>query len=384
MSGLTKGVRAFDLLARACALTPLLREQRRAIDAAKRLPEPIVDALVDIDALRCLAPASIGAPELSPSAFVALVEAISNGDAAAGWITMVAGTTSLAGGYLSEEGAREVFADPKSIACGVFAPMGKGTRVEGGHRVTGRWSFGSGVSHARWVLGGFVVMDESGAPRMTQGFFDRRDVEVIETWDTLGMRGSGSHDFAVKDVFLPDARLLTLTRAPREGGLTYRFPLFGLLALGVSAVATGIARTALDEVRTLATTKRPMGSKRTLAERELVQVDVSRAELELAAARALVRETLTAIEARVVGGDAMTTNDRALLRGAATHATQAAARAVDLAHRIAGSSSIHESSLLAQCFRDVHVATQHAMVADPVHALVGRVMLGLPTDDTLL
>lgn len=373
-----------NLLQRAGALTPLLREHRRAIDASKRLPEPVVEALVDIGALRCLAPASVGGPELSPSSLVSLIEAIAIGDAAAAWITMVAGTTSVAAGYLSSDGAREVFADPKSVACGVFAPMGKGARVEGGHRVTGRWSFGSGVLHAKWVLGGFVVMDERGAPSMMQGFFDRREVEVIETWDTLGMRGSGSHDFAVKDAFLPDARLLTLTRAPRESGLTYRFPLFGLLALGVSAVATGIARTALDEVRTLATMKRPMGGKRTLAERELVQVDVSRAELELAAARALVRETVTAVETRVAGGDAMTTSDRALLRGAATHATQAAARAVDLAHRIAGSSSIHESSLLAQCFRDVHVATQHAMVADPVHALVGRVMLGLPTDDTLL
>ena len=372
------------ILGRARALTPLLREHRRASDASRRLPDPVVEALVEVGALRSLAPSSVGGPELSPSSLVSLIEAIAIGDAAAGWITMVASTTSLAAGYLSIEGAREVFADPKSVACGVFAPMGKGTRVEGGHRVTGRWSFGSGVSHAQWVLGGFVVMGDDGAPSMMQGFFDRRDVEVIDTWDTLGMRGSGSHDFVVKDAFLPDARLLTLTHAPRESGLTYRFPLFGLLALGVSAVATGIARTALDEVRTLATTKRPMGGKRTLSERELVQVDVSRAELELAAARALVRETVTAVEARVAGGDAMTTSDRALLRGAATHATQAAARAVDLAHRIAGSSSIHESSLLAQCFRDVHVATQHAMVADPVHALVGRVMLGLPTDDTLL
>jgi alkylation response protein AidB-like acyl-CoA dehydrogenase len=296
---------------------------------------------------------------------------------------MVAATTSLSGGYLSPEGAREIFSDPTKVACGVFAPGGRAVEVEGGYRVSGRWSFGSGTAHADSILGGFVV--ENGEKRrMRQGFFTRDQVQILDTWDTVGMRGTGSNDFVVEDAFVPEHRTLSLTAPPREAGATYRFPLFGLLALGVSGVATGIARAALDEFTSLATTKRPQGSKRTLAERETVQSDVARADMALRAAQALVRETVTAVEQRVASGDAMSTADKALLRAAATHATHAAAHAVDIVYRAAGSSAIHEAGPFAQHFRDVHVATQHAMVGEPVFSLAGRVMLGLPTDETLL
>jgi alkylation response protein AidB-like acyl-CoA dehydrogenase len=368
---------------RVRALAPTLRMQRRAIERAQRLPDEIVHALIDLDVLRGLAPRALGAPELSPHAMIAILEALAEGDPSVGWIAMVATATSLSAGYLDETGAREVFGRPADVACGVFAPGGRAVEVDGGVRVTGRWSFGSGVAHARHVLGGFVV--ERGAERvMMQGFFAREQVEIVETWDTMGMRGTGSNDFVVKDAFVPTHRLLALTKPPREAGLTYRFPLFGLLALGVSAVATGLARSAIEELRQVAATKRPQGSKRTLAEREVVQLELAKIEMSLRAARALVRETVVEVESRVLCGESMSTSDRGLLRATAAHATHTAAEVVAVAHRLVGSSSIFESSPLAQAFRDVHVATQHAMVAEPVFALAGRVMLGLPTDDTLL
>ncbi|MFO0711394.1 MAG: acyl-CoA dehydrogenase family protein [Sandaracinus sp.] len=372
---------------RVRALAPSLRAHRRTIERAQRLPDEVLRALVELDVLRGLAPRSIGAPELSPRAMIAVLEALAEGDASVAWIAMVASTTSLAGGYLPEAGAREIFGDSTKIACGVFAPGGRAVEVEGGVRVTGRWSFGSGSAHATHVLGGFLVEREGeGGPErvMRQGFLMRDQVEIVETWDTLGMRGTGSNDFVATDAFVPSHRLLSLTTAPREPGLTYRFPLFGLLALGVSAVATGLARSAIDELRSVVTTKRPPGSKRTLAEREVIQLELARAEMSLRAARALVRETVVDVESRVLFGESMSTTDRALLRATAAHATHAAADVVRTAHRLVGSSSIFESSALAQAFRDVHVATQHAMVAEPVFALAGRVMLGLPTDDTLL
>lgn len=370
------------VLDRARALAPSFRAHRRAIERDRRLPAEMLDALIDLGALRALAPASVGAPELAPLELIELIETLARGDAAAGWITMVAATTSLAGGYLAEEGAREIFGRGETIACGVFAPGGRATPVEGGHRVSGRWSFGSGSTHADFILGGFLIDGET--PTLAQGFFSREQVRVLDTWDTVGMRGTGSHDFEVEDAFVPAHRTLCLTGTPRERGRTYRFPLFGLLALGVSAVATGIARAALDDFRDLAVLKRPQGAKRTLSEREIVQADLARAEMELRAARALVRDAVREVELRFALEEPMRTLDRAELRAAATHATHAAAHAVDVVYRAAGSSSIHEASPFAQYFRDVHVATQHAMVGEPVFALAGRVMLGLPTDETLL
>jgi len=370
------------LLDHARVLAPSFRAHRRAIERDRRLGSEIVESLVGLGALRSLAPASIGAPELSPLELIELIETLSQGDAAAGWVTMVASTTSLAGGYLSEEGAREIFGRPETIACGVFAPGGRATEVEGGFRVSGRWSFGSGSGHAHFLLGGFLVAGET--PRLATAFFRRVQVEILDTWDTVGMGGTGSHDFVVEDVFVPAHRTLALTGKPREKGRTYRFPLFGLLALGVSAVATGIARAALDDFRELALHKRPQGAKRTLAEREIVQADLARAETELRAARALVREAVREVELRFALEESMRVIDRAELRAAATHATHAAAHAVDLVYRAAGSTSIHEGSPFAQYFRDVHVATQHAMVGEPVFTLAGRVMLGLPTDETML
>jgi alkylation response protein AidB-like acyl-CoA dehydrogenase len=376
-----------SLAERARSLAPVLREHRRSIERERRLPEGVVRSLVELDILRGLAPRSVGAPELSPHEMIATLEALAEGDAAAGWIAMVATTTSLAGGYLSALGAREIFGDPSRIACGVFAPGGRAVEVEGGVVVTGRWSFGSGSAHACHILGGFVLEREAerGPERtMMQGFFTRDQVQIVDTWDTMGMRGTGSNDFVATEAFVPSHRLLSLTRPPREVGLTYRFPIFGLLALGVSAVATGIAQSALVELRALVSSKRPQGSKRTLSEREVVQLELAKAEMALRAARALVTETVLEVQTRVLSGEAMSAADRALLRATAAHATQTAAEVVTVAHRLVGSSSIFESSPLAQAFRDVHVATQHAMVAEPVFALAGRVMLGLPTDDTLL
>jgi alkylation response protein AidB-like acyl-CoA dehydrogenase len=368
---------------RVRALASTLRVHRRVIERERRLPDEVVRGLVDLDVLRGLAPRSVGGPELAPHAMIAILEALAEGDASVGWITMVATTTSLAGGYLGERGAAEIFGDPAQIACGVFAPGGRAMEVEGGVRVTGRWSFGSGSAHARYVLGGFVV-ERDGMREMMQGFFTRDQIEIVDTWDTMGMRGTGSNDFVATEAFVPAHRLLSLTTPPREAGLTYRFPLFGLLALGVSAVATGLARSAIEELRSVVGTKRPQGSKRTLAEREVVQLELAKIEMSLRAARALVRETVVDVESRVLSGERMSTSDRALLRATAAHATHTAAEVVAVAHRLVGSSSIFESSPLAQAFRDVHVATQHAMVAEPVFVLAGRVMLGLPTDDTLL
>jgi alkylation response protein AidB-like acyl-CoA dehydrogenase len=371
------------ILERARSLRPLLLAQSARIEKERRLPAEVVAALAQADLMRLLAPRSVGGSEASVRTLVDVIESIATADSAAGWCLMVHATTSLVGGYLPISEARAMFGDPSSASCGVFAPMGKGTREDGGYRLVGRWSFASGCEHARWRLLGFVAQD-GDTPRLLQAILPAEDTEVVDTWDVSGLRGTGSHDLVAHGARVDDAWTISLTGAPRETGALYRFPVFGLLALGVSAVSLGIARAALDALAGLAAKKKPHGGGRTLAERELVHAEVARAEASLRAARALVHETIDEVDARVARGDAMTLADRASLRLAATHATERAAFAVDVVQRLAGSASVYEAQPFARFHRDVHVATQHVMVGDGTYVLAGRTLLGQSVDATLL
>jgi alkylation response protein AidB-like acyl-CoA dehydrogenase len=215
--------------------------------------------------------------------------------------------------------------------------------------------------------------------------FPRSEVEIVDTWNVSGLRGTGSHDIAVHDVFVPAGRAISLTLdRPRRGGTLYAFPVFGLLALGGAAVATGIARHAIDELGSLASTKTATLQRRRLAERPVVQAKVAEAEALLGSARAFLREAVArAWESAERGGEIALT-DRARLRLAATHATATAARAVDLMYTAGGGTAIYAASPLQRCLRDAHAVTQHVMVAEPTYELVGRVLLGVDADTAQL
>jgi alkylation response protein AidB-like acyl-CoA dehydrogenase len=215
--------------------------------------------------------------------------------------------------------------------------------------------------------------------------FAAEQTRVVDTWHTSGLRGTGSHDIEVSDAFVPRARSFNL--AERVGG-TYRgvcaAPFFGVLAASVASVTIGIGLGALDAFLELATAKRPLGSRRTIAHREIVQLDVARAEAKLRGARALLRDAAGEAEREIEREGAASIRARAVLRAAAVHATSEAASAVDLVYDAAGASAIYQKSPLQRHFRDVHVATQHVMVASSAAVLAGRVLLGVETDTSLL
>jgi alkylation response protein AidB-like acyl-CoA dehydrogenase len=215
--------------------------------------------------------------------------------------------------------------------------------------------------------------------------FRRSDVELIDTWDASGMRGTGSGDMAVKNVRVPKARTVSfITDAPRDAGPLYAFPPFGLLALGIAAVASGNARAALDDVKALALTKKGAGSSRVLAERGVVQADYARAEAALESARALVNVSVADAWVQASAGVVLDKQIRARLRLAATHLTRTAADVVRGAYETAGGTAVYAIHPLQRRFRDAHVATQHMMVATPTFELTGRVLLGLDVDATTL
>ena len=360
-----------------------LRALSEEIERARRVPQSLGAELAQAGHYRMLVPASLGGGEVHAQEFVDVLRALGRGDSATAWTVMTGATTGLLAAYLPREGAEELFSDPTTIYAGVFAPMGRAIPIDGGYRLSGRWPFTSGVENALVRLGGGLVYEgdkprvlASGQPEI-RSFFVRADQSsVIDTWKTSGLRGTGSHDMVVEDIFVPrDHTACVFTDAPSESGTLYRFPLFGLLALGVSAVGLGIARASLDALGELATAKKR--GRRSLAETELAQLRLAEAEGELRAAEALIGATIDQVWS---GDEILDVHDRASLRLAATHAARTSARVVDVAYHLGGGSSIYESSPLQRHFRDVHTMTQHIMVNEVSLKPVGRVLFGLPTD----
>ncbi|HEX4465660.1 MAG TPA: acyl-CoA dehydrogenase family protein, partial [Solirubrobacteraceae bacterium] len=312
-------------------------------------------------------------------------------DGSTAWCSMVASTSSLLGAFLPEADAQLVFDDGRGIAGGVFAPRGRARRSEDGFTVTGRWSFMSGVGHCSWVMGGCLVEGPDGPETLAGGAPDVRlmlmpaeHVEVIDTWSVAGLRGTGSHDVEVSAEHVPLERGVSLfSDRPRHDGSLYAFPLFGLLAVGIAAVALGVARGALDELLAVAVAKTPSGAARPLAARATVQASLAQAEASLRGARALLLAESAAAEAEARHGK-ISTGARVGLRLAATHATSVAAEVTTQMYRAGGGSAIYESSPLQRRFRDANVATQHMMVAPATWELTGRLLFGLETDTAQL
>jgi indole-3-acetate monooxygenase len=350
----------------------------------RRLPLATVRALNDAQLMRMCVPEVYGGPEVDPVTLVEAIEAVARSDGGAGWCTMIASTTSSMASLLPEESAREIYGDRTSITGGVFAPNGKGeaTTLGGvdGFRVTGRWAWGSGTQHCRWVLGGALCDD--GTFRLC--WFPQSEVTFHDTWYTTGMRGSGSLDYSVTEAFVPAARTIqpAVTRPVVRTPLS-QFPNFTLLAAGVSAVGLGVARRALDELVDLAQGKKPQYSSKTLAQSGFTQVELARAEGKLRAARAFLLDELRSAWATAVAGEEVTVEARTGIRLAATHAATVCAEVADVAFTLAGGTAVYDTSPLGRCLRDAHVVTQHIQTAPKLNETIGKLLLGLDVDTTM-
>jgi alkylation response protein AidB-like acyl-CoA dehydrogenase len=374
-----------DVVAAARQLGELIGAHADDAERLRRLPLPTVKALAEAELMRLCVPRVYGGPEVDPMTMVRAIEALAQADGAAGWCAMIASTTSSMAAFLPASTANELYGDRSSITGGVFAPNGTGTSttVDGvaGFAVTGRWAWGSGTQHCRWILGGANCDD--GTFRLC--WFPQSAVTFHDTWHSSGMRGSGSLDFSVDGAFVPADRTMQpgVTRPVVDGALA-RFPNFGLLAAGVAAVGLGVARHALDEVVAVARGKRPQYSSRTLAQSGFTQVEVARAEARLRAARAFLLDELAGTWATCVDGEPATVDARTLIRLAAVHAASVAADVTDVAYTLAGGTAVYETSPLGRCARDAHVVTQHIQTAPKLNETLGRLLLGLDADTTML
>jgi alkylation response protein AidB-like acyl-CoA dehydrogenase len=305
-------------------------------------------------------------------------------DGAVGWCAANAAVFSLLAGNLSEAVARTIF-DDHGVVAGSVNPTGRADAVSGGFRASGRWAYASGIDHATWVVANCVI-HEDGAPRRTAVgspemrflFFPRTAVDVIDTWQVSGLRGTGSHDFRVGDVFVADAFTMPAFAArPLLPGPLYRVPPISLFAVALASVTLGIARAAIDALVELAAAKTPMGSATLMRDKPVVQIQAARAEAFVRAAHAHLLQAIGCQWNEIIEGATPSLQARAAVRLATSFCAEACAGAVDLVHAAAGGSAIHESGRIARCFRDLHAATQHIGLNSTGYETAGRVLLGL-------
>jgi alkylation response protein AidB-like acyl-CoA dehydrogenase len=367
----------------------LARELAEETEGARRLPDALLARLRSSGLMNAGAPKEVGALELPPGELLRHAAAIAAGDASAGWCVSIAATSSLLAGYLEPDGREELFADPDGIAAGIFAPRGTATPVDGGFVVSGRWAYCSGINHAGVLFAGCMPSDATGSAAegpplpMVVGML-REELEVLDTWHTLGLRGTGSHDAVAEELFVPARRAFSLFGGPRIDRPLYRFPVFGYFALSVAAAALGNARGAVGDFAELARVKVGQGSVRTLAERSTTQAALADAEASLAAAEVLFHSAIEAAWEAAEGEHPVAVELRNGLRVAATHATRTGASVVTSLFELAGGPAIYDGSPLQRRLRDAHTAAAHFQIGAISREIQGRVLLGQPADTRML
>ena len=361
----------------------------------RTLSGPLVKALWDSGLMQFMNPRDAGGRE---PGFPELIETwieMARQDGSLGWIGIAnLPSACFAAAYMPDEGFAEVFTanDNRVTMGGQFFPNGTGDKVQGGYRVTGAWQFGSGTGHSEYVCAGFLPMDngemvmaDDAMPLMMVAVVPRDEVNFTDGWHVQGLKGTGSYDYELQDVFVPESRTYPLfSREPKRGGSLYRFGVMPLTGCGHAAWALGVARSAIDDVVALAQEKTRMGEESSIAHKLTFQRNLAHHEGMWRAAHRLVVDTYTDMEARVEAGEELTPAMRADMRIAATYATEASREIVQFAHLAAGTTAIREGNRLERAVRDMYTGTQHACISEKTYTEAGKLMLGLIEDSPAL
>jgi indole-3-acetate monooxygenase len=376
-------------LTSARRLEPMVTELRGQFDRDRQLPGRLIDELSAANLFRMWLPRAIGGAELPPLEFLAVIEELSRQDGSLGWCTVIPAGYGRLAGAMEEEVARTIFGTGKGVLVGTLNPTGKAVAAPGGYRVTGRWTYGSSIGFSDWVLGNCITEDATGPRRAADGgpefrlcLFPRAEVEVFDIWHVSGLRATGSNDFQVTDLFVPQQHTIPLVDfqpPPRRAGPLYATPMTSTFVSCLAIVALGIARAAIESVIEIGAAKKTAGSSTVLRDKPLAQADLARAEGLVGAARAYLFSELGMMWEDAVAGRAMSLRARGQVRLAACHAMQSAIQAVDLMYQAAGGAALFQGSRLERCFRDIHTAGQHIAVSMQANVEpVGRVLFGLP------
>jgi alkylation response protein AidB-like acyl-CoA dehydrogenase len=369
---------------------PVIRQYRAQAEAERRLAPETMQAIVAAGIMQAWVPRAYGGLEMDPITAMDMFEEISRIDGAAGWVVSQCSILAYLGCLFPAEANQEMHAAPNQIFAGAWNPPGRAEPVPGGYRVSGRWPFTSGANYATWMSGLANVTSSEPATAETQEtpqtivvYFRATEAKILDTWRTLGMRGTGSNDVVIEDVFVPERRAWKIAPLnppdPAFAGPLYRLGVW-INAQTQSCVGLGIARAAIDDLMDLATKKTPSYQQTELADRSLVHDRVARARALIDAARSYNRLALQNAWDYVGDAEKIDIDHGTALALAACFAHEAACQAVDLVHACAGTSAIRDEHRFQQYFRDVHTLSQHAFTGPARYESLGKVMLGKESD----
>ena len=377
-----------SLIDAARNIAPIIQQHNEEAERERRLSRPVLTALRETGLLRMSTPRSLGGLETDPITRALVVEELSRHDSAAGWTLENPLDWAFFCARLPDEGAEEIYSRGADIL--IAAQFGRplhATSTEGGYRISGRAPFVSNCYDADWISSTALVdvdQHSEGEPETVMVYFPRKNCDVIDNWDMMGMRGTGSHDISVTDVYVPKSRTFRMVPEFEPGshyhGPLYRLPLVGAAATGIPTPMLGVARRALDEVTELALIKTPVASSGLLKERSLAQVRLGRAEAILRSGRLLLLDTVSEAWQRCVDGRPHSLRQKADLLLAAAHAMSSAVQAVELACSIAGTTAFRATSPLERCFRDVQTMKHHVFASEARYGTFGQVYFGVPPD----
>lgn len=373
-------------LARVRALAPIIAARADEIEQRRGLPADVVESLRGAGCLRMLAPVASGGDELPLPHVVEVIETLARADGAAGWAVSQIALSQLILAYFPRAAVQRVYAGgPDVYVAGAVAPKGRATREPGGWRVAGQWPFVTGCEHAAWFYVQCVLRADhqiqampDGIPMMRLALVPRADVEIVDTWRALGLRGTGSHDVRVMRASCPEERTGALIGGrPSLRGVPYAIPLFDQAGLFIAAVALGIAQGALDAIVALAATgKRSAFSRIRLAESRTFQHRLGEAAMTVRAARALLHDSATAAWEAAAAEGAADRIEAAALRATALQVTAMSSAVVNNAYGLGGGSAVYDGSPLQRRLRDIHTASQHAWNGRGHTGSLGALLVG--------
>jgi alkylation response protein AidB-like acyl-CoA dehydrogenase len=373
-----------EFLAAIGRLAPLIAEHRATFDEARRVPDAVFHALADAGLFRLWLPAALGGSELSPAEFMIVVEAASALDGSVGWLVTNGSAMSRVAGYVAEPVARDWFRNPRGFIVSATGAVGSAQKVDGGYRVTGRWPFGSGTHHATHFMGLASTKGPDGRDEPPLCcYFERPHVAIHDNWRVSGLRGTGSCDFEVRDLFVPEQHTHAfIGPKPTQPGVLYRLPTTSIFPWAASVVPLGIARGAMDAFVELAVGRVRLGTTVPLRDREIVQSNFGRVQALHRSGRAFLIETMTDLIAALDSDETRLTQARAIFRVACANAAENAVRIVDMIAAETGAASIFETCAIERFARDVHAAVKHIAMTPNSYIWAGRIGFGLDPGST--
>ena len=372
-------------------LGPLIQSYAAEIEATRELPRALFEALADAGLFHMVVHRAAGGDEIDFPTYLDIIEEVGKADASVAWCVNQAASFATYAPCMPLDVATRIF-QGRGVVGNTPAATGTAVVVPGGYRVTGKHGFGTGCRHASWMASRAQVVEDGvprlradGSPEIRYLMLPAQDAQILDTWDVRGLRGTGTHHWTVDDVFVREEYTFSPDDSPGPAyAPIYRIPRQILAACGDAATALGVARSCLDLFVELAKTKQAANTGSLLREEALVQFDVGHAEADLRSSRAFLRETVRELWAEIAATNAITLEQKALLRLASVHAIRLSAGVVDAMYNAAGATAVQKSHPIQRHFQDIHVITQHMQSRRSHYELVGKVLLGMEPRSSFL